>query len=558
MPSSMELNVAYESLEQMRQLNTELKCQERGIPCFHMEECQTCLLARDPPRSSGCPALSCDQQEEQSNLLQIVQNTGQTLHQQVSSRLGMNHPKKSPPCLICGHPVCRTHQSSAFRRQGITLCGPCERVFEMDYVVDILSGASPLERQRNCDRLMELYDRSVLLLRYSTRFIKEIADALDQSAQTQNRISVGSSSVGIVSGILGVASAVAIFTPAGPPLLIASLLFGGSATVVQTGTEVRLHLSQPNQLADKIIALHGVCWNILKVVDTLRDAVLRDHLRTDLYDTPQQIILADYGSSSTQKKRQQQRQQHRIVTGASTVANLSLGAGRAATVSLEAGGRAATRAAAERAGAMATRSARWMSRTARTVRFARFAGGSLAAATIVLEAHSLSQTLQAMRSGKNCEKADFIRRICGELELLPRTTELETECGRYLETLTHRQHVITQQEVHKLLLENAEIMQRAQEMALMQELQHDAEDESSSAAYSDFGLDQSEKSTSSNRSTSSLMDRIKLFKEQQYQRQQKHQTESMPIDHGDSSIRSDSSSSNEDKDNNDGSTQQKP
>ena len=204
-------------------------------------------------------------------------------------------PKKSPPCLICGNPVCRKHASQAFRKEGINLCGQCETLFGLDFVVDIMSAPSAKTRQQNTDRLMDVYDRALLLLKYSAQYIDEVANALEESTRTSNRVGLGSSSAGIVSGVLGIVSAATLFTPAGPPLLIASLLFGGSATAVQTGTEVRMHLSQPNQLADRILALHGICHSILKVVGALRDAVLRDHLRTDLYkDAPQKVM--DYNS----------------------------------------------------------------------------------------------------------------------------------------------------------------------------------------------------------------------------------------------------------------------
>jgi hypothetical protein len=43
--------------------------------------------------------------------------------------------------------------------------------------------------------------------------------------------------MGVLSGVLGVATAATILTPVGPPLLIASFLFGGSATAVQMSTE---------------------------------------------------------------------------------------------------------------------------------------------------------------------------------------------------------------------------------------------------------------------------------------------------------------------------------
>jgi hypothetical protein len=92
---------------------------------------------------------------------------------------------------------------------------------------------------------------------------------------------LGSSSAGLISGVLGIAAAVTIITPAGPPLLIVSLLFGGSATAVSTGTEARNYYSEPNKLAGRIQALritkcpfceprtvHRLCLTAMLVVAT--------------------------------------------------------------------------------------------------------------------------------------------------------------------------------------------------------------------------------------------------------------------------------------------------
>jgi len=560
--TAMELNVAYEALESMRKLNTELTCQERGIPLFHLEECHLCLLERTPPEADAAAATAQQQQqEEQKQGEQATMSNNKTTRylnrlvkqQTRKATLILQTPKKSPPCLICGNPVCRKHASQAFRKEGINLCGQCETLFGLDFVVDIMSSPSAKTRQQNTDRLMDVYDRALLLLKYSAQYIDEVAHALEESTRTSNRVGLGSSSAGIVSGVLGIVSAATLFTPAGPPLLIASLLFGGSATAVQTGTEVRLHLSQPNRLADKILALHGICHSILKVVGALRDAVLRDHLRTDLYkdDAPQKVM--DYNShhAASHKLEHAQQQQTNLVTGASTLATLGLG--RASTIAAEAAGAEATATTLTAAG----RGARWFGRggsaAMNTVRFARFAGGSLAAATLLLEARSLHTTLQAVRAGNPCDKAEALRGIWKEVTgktttsggggtttpattedgssdsggggcCFPSTAALDAECGRYLETLAHRQRALTESEVQRLLLENAEILEQARQEQLLAQQQQQEEAFDPSEAESDFcGLagDRSERSTAS-----SLMDRIKQYKVQEVEQGQQQQRSS--------------------------------
>jgi hypothetical protein len=62
---------------------------------------------------------------------------------------------------------------------------------------------------------------------------------------------------------------------------LASLLFGGSATAVTTRSEAMNYYSEPNQIASRIQALYGMVSAILRVTGKLRDAMLRDHIRTD-------------------------------------------------------------------------------------------------------------------------------------------------------------------------------------------------------------------------------------------------------------------------------------
>ena len=63
----------------------------------------------------------------------------------------------------------------------------------------------------------------------------------------------------------------------------------------------------------------------------------------------------------------------------------------------------------------------------RALRFARFAGGALAAATLVLEAKSMAKAVQSIREGSPCEKADALKKIKQELPNLPTTTNLDKE-----------------------------------------------------------------------------------------------------------------------------------
>eukprot|EP00535_Pseudo-nitzschia_heimii_P009933 CAMPEP_0197176926 /NCGR_PEP_ID=MMETSP1423-20130617/2699_1 /TAXON_ID=476441 /ORGANISM="Pseudo-nitzschia heimii, Strain UNC1101" /LENGTH=846 /DNA_ID=CAMNT_0042626383 /DNA_START=144 /DNA_END=2680 /DNA_ORIENTATION=- len=188
------------------------------------------------------------------------------------------------PCLICASPTCPSCASPNFRKEGITVCLDCERLFELDFIVDCVSSADPAEREKHIEYMLDCYDRCMLLLTYSTQFADQIAASLEDQTKKQDIIGLASSSVGVLSGVLGIAAAASILTPAGPPLLIASLFFGGGATTVQSGTEALNYLSEPRKLADRIIALHGMSLSILRVTSTLRDSLMRDHIRTDVYE----------------------------------------------------------------------------------------------------------------------------------------------------------------------------------------------------------------------------------------------------------------------------------
>lgn len=348
------------------------------------------------------------------------------------------------PCLICASPSCPKHSSSSFRREGITLCLSCERLFELDFIVDCVS-QDPSERSKSIDHIIDCYDRCILMLRYSTRFIEPIAQSLEEQKEQQNKIGLGSSSVGVLSGVLGIAAAASILTPAGPPLLIASLFFGGGATAVQTGSEAINYFSEPRKVADRIIALHGMALSLLRVTSTLRDAILRDHIRTDVYEAE-----AAPAPLSEQMNETIQKNRVAVLAGSNVgrtltlggVAGAEAGAAASAAAAVTVAGAEGTAAGAAVAGAGAARSATAFSRAgtavARTVRFARFAGGALSAAVLVMEANAIQKTLTEISNGNPCHKADTLRRVADEIEGFPTTSELDDECRAYLDAMESR------------------------------------------------------------------------------------------------------------------------
>lgn len=345
------------------------------------------------------------------------------------------------PCLICASPSCTAHSSKSFRKEGITLCLQCEKLFELNFIVDCISAPDPAERARHINHMIDCYDRCMLLLEYSSQFSEQIAKALEEQKQRQNTFGLASSSVGALSGVLGIAAAASILTPAGPPLLIASLFFGGSATTIQTGTEAMNYFSEPRKLADRVIALHGMALSLLRVTSTLRDAMLRDHIRTDVY-------VVEPTPLKEQVQEQLEKNRVAVLAGSNVGRSMALGsvagveAGAAGTAGAVAAGAASEMGAAgAAAGAASARGATAISRAgtaaARTVRFARFAGGALSAAYLVLEANAIQSTLKSIHDGSPCDKADTLRRVIQEIQDFPTSSELDGECEAYLETLAN-------------------------------------------------------------------------------------------------------------------------
>jgi hypothetical protein len=340
------------------------------------------------------------------------------------------------PCLICGNPVCAKHRSATFKKEGITLCLGCERLFELDFLIECVSTRDPTERAKLIDHMVDCYDRCLLILKYSTQYVEPIALSLEQQKEQQNKIGLGSSSAGVLSGALGIAAAATILTPAGPPLLIASLFFGGSATVVQTGTEAYNYFSEPNKLADRIIALHGMLLSILRVTSTLRDAMMRNHIRTDVFEA-EKASLAE----AVQEKLEKNKRGVLVATNMGRAATLGSVAGaEAGVVASATGGMVAAETAAGAGAQGATALTRAGAAAARTVRFARFAGGALSAAVLVMEANAIHSTLKEIHNGSPCEKANRIRAIAEEIKNkdLPTTSELDEECQAYLKVLANR------------------------------------------------------------------------------------------------------------------------
>ena len=93
---------------------------------------------------------------------------------------------------------------------------------------------------------------------------------------------------------------------------------------------------------------------------------------------------------------------------------------------------------------------------ARTFALARFAGGALSAAVVILEANAIHSTLKSIKAGNPCEKAQKIRRIRDGIQDLPDTANLEDECLAYLKALASRRLPQSQEVIATLAPDKAD------------------------------------------------------------------------------------------------------
>lgn len=262
---SMQLDEAFQSLEKMRKANLEIEF-GRAIDCRKCVQCLRKDLLENTNKRPSTPSI---------------------YYKRILQRPSLKKPK---PCLMCGSPTCVQHADKAFKQSKVIICTECSPLFSLDFVIECVAhkhntdDPEAAQKQRHqIKHMIDVYDRVRLLLEYTAQFIDEIADALEKMAKKEDRIGLGCNTSGVASGMAGVAAAACFVTPAGPPLLIASLLFSGASQLTSTGSKMVNYYSTPNRIAFKIISLYNVCKSVLTVTNVLRDALLKDHINLENY-----------------------------------------------------------------------------------------------------------------------------------------------------------------------------------------------------------------------------------------------------------------------------------
>jgi hypothetical protein len=353
---AMALNVAYEALENIRKMNCAV---EFGGMELTPNDCLPCLREQ---RASG---------------------TIPTPNQNRAARFRKMLPgNRAAPCLTCGTPVCPRHRCPDFKKENIDICCDCAKFFALDVVKGSLTVAEG--RKQLINSMLDVYDRALLILQYSAQFIQDIAAALEYNTKRNNRIGLGSSGAGFLSGVVGVAAAATIFTPVGPPLLIASILFGAGGTAASAGSEAVNYRCAPNKMADTIIVLHGMVNSISRLTDISEEEALQQEDNNGTENAS--------GAAST-------RTANRFNKNAD-----------------ETGSRR-----------------NWTRATANALK--PLTAGALSAASVVMEAREIKATVEKMQAGNPCAKADFLREIGKEIHTIPSTDEVSKEIQKFLDII---------------------------------------------------------------------------------------------------------------------------
>ena len=126
----------------------------------------------------------------------------------------------------------------------------CEELFQSNLLVETWNDSKLL--QQHMEAYLDIYDRVLLLLRYSEPLMNSLAAQLEYAEKKNNQVKLGTSSASVVSGALGFAGMAAVLTPAGPPLLLAS------GTAVHVSLEAKNYFDESQKVANRILVLHGM------------------------------------------------------------------------------------------------------------------------------------------------------------------------------------------------------------------------------------------------------------------------------------------------------------
>jgi hypothetical protein len=414
--SAMTLEVAYQSVEMVRKLNLQL---EFGTNVVDDSVCVMCLRT-EPKVMVTTPAVTSSTSTATTSASTSTSRFGSWVASSSASISNNLHQRKiaasaASACFTCGTPVCKKHRSSEFGKQNIIICLDCSHLFSTNYllnhVVDVGSSSNSnsnnsesnstsdgeqkqnpteddeLDAKKRVNNMLDVYDRSLLVLRYSLQYIDEVATALRTNTSRHNRIGLGSSATGVVAGGLGVAAACTIWTPVGPPLLLASILFGGGATAVNAGSEAVNYRCEPNKMADRILTLHSIVTSIAQLPGIMDHRIMMREEEKMFH--PQHQHEQDEGDDDGGKFKS-------TVQSTITLSNPSRDEDQSQL--------------------------HW-TRTAMNG-LKPLTMGALSAVSIVTEAREMKRAVDKIRAGNPCDKAERLLAVKDDIKHIPNTEDL--------------------------------------------------------------------------------------------------------------------------------------
>lgn len=398
-----ELNETYNSMEKMRLLNLEVQCSELGLcydPVQHKDVCTKCLLSQTPPSSE-------EEEVSGSTSMFSFNPFGSSSQKSTTGKRKGFVPKLKggqEPCLACGNPTCKNHASKEFLKEHVIMCQSCQDLFYTSFEKNDFASV-----QEYLQKIPETYDRLFLMLQYSTQpeLLEAVSKNLQSSTSRDNQVTLGTSSVGALSGAMGLAGAATLLTPFGAPLLVASFVTGTSSSIFSLGYSASKYASkdQPAMIANRIIALDGLIQSLFMSMQEMRQMLMDDPIlslsNSEATTAAQMMPLQDTFSDAI-----------KLTRTTNTGMAITQAAGYSASGNVF-----------------------------QYLQMAPVIGSTFSAAMMVMDVHTAQATLEQMRRGNPSDKAERLDQIATQALKLPPTEHVEHECQQIQNLILIRQEM---------------------------------------------------------------------------------------------------------------------
>lgn len=452
------MNAACRGLEKKRKQHLEHKCAALGMDCNH-EMCTSCLLFGTSSTTTTTATPTSENQPRMPNWVSKLRESQKTLlnvAQKTRTRTTTTTPALPPACRVCANPTCRQHQSVDFYKQKIVLCHSCETLFRVNFNKLVPKQHEQDEEQQALQlvqdkiaQMVQTYDRIVVLLSHATPFIPDLVQRLQATEMRNNRVGVGTAGAGILSGALGLAGTAAIFTPAGVPLLLASLALSGSSVAV-TASNSAINLfyeNNPQAVADQIIVMYSMISCVVEAANSLRSVALaksqdkaaatqqlkkekgahKSHGRDNDDQGDDEADVKEADNEYTSQRSVDTIQVEKVVNSLRLLRQTGTGIDLANT--------AATSSTAVRSSGGAAASG-LLNSGANILKVVPVLGAAFSGFCLAMDADRLKQTLDRIKAGDPSEKADALLRIYqAGLQVVPPTQEFQSECTYYFDMI---------------------------------------------------------------------------------------------------------------------------